>query len=1091
MKKKLQKISCWIVSCIMIFTQAVVLSNKVYADSTNLALGKPITANCNTQTYVATNANDGNVNTYWEGASNSYPNTLTVDLQGTDTINKIVLKLNPNSIWTERTQALSVLTSTDDVTYNTIVSASNYTFDPSSGNTVTISFEDTKARYVRLNFTANSGATGGQVGEFEVYGTADNSGTQSGNKYEGEAAVLSGGAKVNVDHTGYSGTGFVDGIQTVGADVYFNVNVQTAGYYDVDLRYGNSMGSTMTESIYVNNTKIRQAALPNLSSWNTWGDKVDTLYLNAGNNSIAYKYDSTDTGNINIDYITINPTQVSSPDLIVTDVNWSPASPNEEDDVTFSAIVKNIGTAATMDGTINSVEFDVDGTIVDTSSYYKSSIPVGGTATITASSKWSATQGNHTVKAVVDSKNNIAEIDENNNSLSKNITVSPLPGCDLVVTDISWSPENPTAGDKVTLSATIKNIGTIATPSVKHEVEFSIDGAPASFYSDSYSSSLAPGASVTLTAGSGNWTAVDGSHSITAYVDYDNFINESRENNNALTKNVFVGRGAEIPWIEYEAEKGTTNGTVLLPNRNVGDLAGEASGRQAVKLTEKGQYVEWTSLKEANSIVVRNCIPDAQNGGGTTATISLYVNGEFRQRLTLSSKNSWLYGSESQPTNNPSDGSPRRIYDEAQALTGDIPEGSKVRLQVDSSDTAAYYGIDFIDLEEVAPAKTMPNGYLSITDFGAVPGSTQDCSNAITQCMNAVAQGKGKGVWIPVGTFYQTNKIIAQSNVTIQGAGMWYSKLYCPDTNQSDWGNIGFNLNGANNFKVYDLALFGEGAIRDTGGKAFCNTPGTGAEFGDIWIEHTNCGFWCGSPSTASGINIYGWRIRDTFADGINLCNSTNNTTIQNCTARTTGDDSFAIWSATDMSSAPCQNNVIRNCSAQLTWRANGFAIYGGANNTIENCTAADTLTYAGVNISSCFKPVPFSGTTTVENVTLTRCGGAFWNGIQFGALWIYAVDSPLNGIKINNIDINDSTYAGLVFQSETYNYPNPAPINNVSLSNININNSGTDGIWVKPGTIGSATLSDVHVTNSTGLPLRNDANSTFTINKSTGNSGW
>ncbi|GFZ32247.1 hypothetical protein CSC2_27730 [Clostridium zeae] len=850
MRKDLKRVSCCFIALVMLLTQIVLHSVEVHADTGNLALGKTIVANNYTQNYIASNANDGNTGTYWEGASGSYPNALTVDLGSAQSVNKIVLKLNPSTDWGKRTQTLSVLTSTDNSSYSTAVASVVYTFDPASGNTATITFSSTTARYVRVSITVNSGATGGQVAEFEVYGAGATTGT---------------------------------------------------------------------------------------------------------------------------------------PDLVVTNITWNPANPSTGNEVTFSAVIKNQGTAATPAGVKHGLSILVDGVQVNWCDNYTASIPAGGTATLTCN--------------------------------------------------------NGPNGGKI------------------------------------------------------SWTATNGTHTVQAYIDDVNLIAESNESNNTLNSSLTIGqvstdRGAQIPWIEYEAENGVTNGTVVGPNRNVGDLAGEASGRKAVKLVGQGKYVEWTTTKQANSIVVRNCIPDSTTGGGTNATISLYVNGSFRQKINLTSKNSWLYGDEGQPNNNPSSGTPRRIYDEAQALTGDIPQGAKVRLQVDSGDTAAYYGIDFIDLEQVAP-KTKPAGYLSIADYGAVAGSTQDCSNAIVQCMNAVAQGKGTGVWIPEGTFYQTNKIIAQSNITIQGAGMWYSKLYCPSTEQTDWGNLGFNLNGANNFKVYDLALFGEGTIRDTGGKAFCNTPGTGAEFGNIWIEHANCGFWCGSPNTASGIHIYGWRIRDTFADGINLCNSTNNSTVENCTARTTGDDSFAIWSATDMSSAPCQNNIIKHCSVQLTWRANAYAIYGGANNTIEDCTAADTLTYAGVNISSCFKPVPFSGTTTVQRVTLTRCGGAFWGGIQFGALWIYAVDSPLNGININNIDINDSTYAGLVFQSETYNYPNPAPINNATLSNIKINGSGTDGIWVKAGTKGSATLSNVSVASSAGSPLKNDATGTFTLSKGTGNSGW
>jgi alpha-D-xyloside xylohydrolase len=135
----------------------------------NLALGKPITASSVQQTYVATNANDGNVTTYWEGAPNTYPNTLTVDLGSAKTVSKVVLKLNPNAAWATRTQTLSILGSTDNVSYTTLVNSAVYTFNPATANTVTITFTGSSRRYIRLNITTNSGSTGGQIAEFEVY----------------------------------------------------------------------------------------------------------------------------------------------------------------------------------------------------------------------------------------------------------------------------------------------------------------------------------------------------------------------------------------------------------------------------------------------------------------------------------------------------------------------------------------------------------------------------------------------------------------------------------------------------------------------------------------------------------------------------------------------------------------------------------------------------------------------------------------------------------------------------------------------------------------------------------------------------------
>jgi hypothetical protein len=104
-------------------------------------------------------ANDGNTSTYWEGLDGSgYPQTLTVDLRSSFSLASIVLDLPPSSAWSTRTQTLSVLGSTNDSTFTTIAASAGYTFNPSTGNTVTINLPSgTSARYVQLSFSANTG----------------------------------------------------------------------------------------------------------------------------------------------------------------------------------------------------------------------------------------------------------------------------------------------------------------------------------------------------------------------------------------------------------------------------------------------------------------------------------------------------------------------------------------------------------------------------------------------------------------------------------------------------------------------------------------------------------------------------------------------------------------------------------------------------------------------------------------------------------------------------------------------------------------------------------------------------------------------
>jgi hypothetical protein len=149
---------------------AVSLSGSGIGTATNVAAGRPATASSQVNaTQAATTATDGDANTYWESANGAFPQWLQVDLGTALSIGKVTLKLPPSTAWATRTQTLSVQTSTDGSSFGTAVASATYTFNPATGNTVSINVPATNARYVRVNITANSGWVAGQVAEFEVY----------------------------------------------------------------------------------------------------------------------------------------------------------------------------------------------------------------------------------------------------------------------------------------------------------------------------------------------------------------------------------------------------------------------------------------------------------------------------------------------------------------------------------------------------------------------------------------------------------------------------------------------------------------------------------------------------------------------------------------------------------------------------------------------------------------------------------------------------------------------------------------------------------------------------------------------------------
>ena len=140
------------------------------------------------------------------------------------------------------------------------------------------------------------------------------------------------------------------------------------------------------------------------------------------------------------------------------------------------------------------------------------------------------------------------------NEASATPAAAVIQGIDLTVTSVSVSPASPANGDHVVFSAVIKNIGNTATPAgTIVGCQFAVDGSTTVLnWSDTDTTSLAAGASVTLTANNGSsgvnyWTATTGSHSVQAWVDDVNRIAEANENNNKLSASFTVSASATAP----------------------------------------------------------------------------------------------------------------------------------------------------------------------------------------------------------------------------------------------------------------------------------------------------------------------------------------------------------------------------------------------------------------------------------------------------------------------------------------------------------------------------------------------------------------
>ncbi|MDI5970816.1 discoidin domain-containing protein [Streptomyces sp. SL13] len=1255
------------------------------AAGTNLAAGRTMTSSGVSQNYVASNANDGDQNTYWESANNAFPQWLGVDLGASVGVNQVVLKL-PVSNWATRTQTLSVQGSTDGSNYSDIVTSTGYTFDPSTNNTVTINFTSVTTRYLRLLITANTGWPAGQISEFEVYGpsagdttpptapsglaytqpqsgqinltwkaSTDNVAVTGYDVYANNTLLTSvpasaltytdtqpAGATVtyyvrahdaagnqsansnSVTRTGQSGdtqaptapgslaysspqsgqikltwTASTDNVGVTGYDVFRN-GAKITSVSGSTLTYTDAQADTATVSYYVqahdaagnqsadSNTVTRTgsggsgsnlaAGKPITGSANTyiyapanaddndlttyfegasypstltvslganadvsavvvklnpdasWATRTQTIAVlgreqsATGFTTVAaaqqYTFNPSSGNSVSIPVsarisdvelsITSNSgapggqvaefqvigTPAPNPDLTITGSSWTPSAPVETDPVTVSATVKNIGTAA---APASSVNFYRGTTKVGTAAV--GALAVGASSAVTAAIG-TQTAGTYQLTAKVDEANTVIELNDGNNSYTNpsNLVVAPVQSSDLIASPVAWTPSNPAAGNTVNFSVTLKNQGTVATAGGGHAITLALKdstGATVKTLTGTYTGTLAPGASGSPVA-MGSWTAVNGKYTAHTTIAVDANELSVKQANNVSDTPLFVGRGANMPYDVYQAEDGQLGGgaQVVGPNRTIGDLAGEASGREAVTLDSTGSSVQWTTRASTNTLVTRFSIPDSSDGAGANATLDVYVNGTFLQAISLTSKYSWLYGDETSPSNTPSAGSPRHIYDEANAVLNEtVPAGSVIKLQKDAANTSQY-AIDYINTEQVAPvADPDPATYVTPAGFGQ-----QDVQNALDQ-VRMDTTGKLVGVYLPAGQYQTSSKFqVSGKAVKVVGAGPWFTQFNAPST-ESDT-DVGFSIqSSANGSSFTGFGWFGNYTSRIDGpGKVFDLTDVSNITVDNVWIEHQVCAIW---GTHVTGLTATNMRIRDTFADGINLTNGSQNNLVSNDEARSTGDDSFALFAAQDHNNSDLTGNTFQNLTALTPWRAAGVAVYGGDGNTVQNIYVADTLTYSGLTISSLNFGYPFQGfgaspQTVIQNVSLVRDGGHFWGGQVFGAVWCFSATQPFQGIRVNDLDITDPTYSGIMFQTDYSGSTALNPVTDTVFTDTSItgaqqsgdayNAKSGYGIWANPlpeagqgPAVGSATFKGLTESNN-HVDIENTT-STFTVN--------
>jgi hypothetical protein len=594
----------------------------------------------------------------------------------------------------------------------------------------------------------------------------------------------------------------------------------------------------------------------------------------------------------------------------------------------------------------------------------------------------------------------------------------------------------------------------------------------------------------------------------------------------ALDPALVAGRGASVAFLEQEAERAKTNGTVIGPDRTAYTLPAEASGRSAVRLTP-GQYVEFTLPKAANAITVRYSIPDSATGGGLTAPLAVKA-GNTSRTMTLTSQYSWLYN-QYPFTNDPNADllhpdwwitecacvpaattpapvitkpfRPSHFYDEQRLLLGrTVKAGEKVRLTASSA--VPWTVVDLLDSELVG----LPYVNLlaaNVLAFGADPTGKRDSAPAFDKAIVFAKKAKLK-VYVPPGVFRVDRHIIVD-DVTIEGAGNWYTvikgrtvALSTPAADGSTHTSVGFygkyaSEGGSRNVHLSGFAI--QGDVRERIDIDQIN--GIGGAMSDstiknLYIQHTKVGLWFDGPM--SNVRVENNIIVDQVADALNFHTGVTGSLVRNNFVRNSGDDGLAMWAEKTTNAG---NTFDRN-TVQTPVLANGIAIYGGKDNVVSNNLIADPIREgSAIHAGSRFGAEPFAGTLKITNNTTVRAGTyeLNWN-IGLGAIWIFALDRSIEAdIQVTGDHYLDNTYNAIMMVSD-WPVKDLYSIPNVHFKDVKIDGTGTSVLSARVA--GGASFENVDARNVGAVPVNNcgsfgftPAGSEFTVTDRGGNDSW
>jgi Pectate lyase/Carbohydrate binding module (family 35) len=119
---------------------------------------------------------------------------------------------------------------------------------------------------------------------------------------EAESSPATCTGTIDSNWAGFSGSGFCNGTNAVGAGAQFTVNASTSGTATLGVRFANGTTTARPASLIVNGSTVQTPSFEGTGAWSTWVTRTLSVSVNVGSNTIRLN-PTTSNGLPNVDYL--------------------------------------------------------------------------------------------------------------------------------------------------------------------------------------------------------------------------------------------------------------------------------------------------------------------------------------------------------------------------------------------------------------------------------------------------------------------------------------------------------------------------------------------------------------------------------------------------------------------------------------------------------------------------------------------------------------------------------------------------------------------------------------------------------------------